>query len=843
MFSPSVASFASQSRDYYTPRAFETPAATVAPPTMPPEWCSYEGRDDVRSLAWLAFRASSLFRLIQRQWLDRVHDCDTFAARHCTDQEMAQALSGLSIFRDRLIDYDGEAYFGHRLPLLYSAGKRAMDHICLRLGQDELPLHFRRTQLLEMAKHLELCMSAGPAFIQAAEALDVNPEGLHSAVHTLMRARADEAFRTIYLEEQRRTGETFLASMEVHAVNRMRLEYRLPGGDRSDRYSFGPRMFKADHQADHVQRLRQVLAPGEMAVALADRYLAQLNDRLPPEVPRWPARVDLNDHWPKIHAVVQALDLSLAPVSLHSLTEEDEITEAFYWRRDPSLVQRDLLQAMEDKQLTVPRAPVALLTRKDDDPSWTLQTVDRAVFYVDASSRLHPGVVHQPVRSNHLLTLDRARPLPAFTGVPERLLNHFVATQPDQELPRIPAIWLQSKVRMEPWLSRMTPGGLRSWLQTQPGPDGLQLAQLLLLCTELGKGALLQTVLDHGPSAEIARLTALGTSYLPDAIGASDVLQVWKDHLMKSLQDLAPERAAQLFTRYGEGPLIPETLMEGQTDALSALLQLLERAVQCGVIPADDLHTHLGRALPEAMDAGHHDTVAVLGDFLLKAFRQGWMRSDDLLQFLHDRIPDRACAGALLNGHPECLQWYFDWIGRLLAEGALPAEGVQDLVSVLGDEGELMSHHPLGQNRATTLGVYLDGLTRFARQGLLSRDLLHEALSCDGLEESGLLLMVGGLPDEACLHAWRQSLLYAFEQQQISATDVETFLRGSASAEGPFMERLLADPADDRALAAWRATARWLFERNALSAMQLQQLLNDAEPPQAGHALGALRGP
>ncbi len=831
MFQPSVPSFASQSSDYYTAHAFEAPAAAVPPPKRPREWCWYEGQNSVRSLSWLAFRASSLFRMAQRQWLDRVQDCSEFATRHCTDQERAKVESGLTVFRDRLLHQNGEAYFGDRLPLLYGPGKVAMDHVCLRLSQDELPLHFRRTQLLEMTQQLQRCMSTGPAFIQAAEALDVNPEGLHSAFHSVMRARADGVFRKIFLDEQQETGPAFLESMEVHAVNRMRLEYGLPGGDDFDAYSFGSRLFEPGFQVIHVGRLRHALSPGKMAVALADRFLEQLNDRLPPEVPRWPARVDLNDHWPKILAAVEALGTAFAPVSPLSLMEEDEATNEFYWRRDPSLVQLDLLRAMDEKHLTVLRAPVPLLTVKEEDRKWALQSVDDEVFYVTSEHPPRQEVTHEPVGVQHLQALEKVRP--DRVGVPKTLLKRFVNRLADDQLPRVPSHWLQNPLDLGQWLRRMTTEGLKAWLQTPPGPDEEQVFQLMVECAEQGKAALLQTVLDHAPQSGCDFSMRLGHYILSRVVlGSPDVMAVWQRHLLKQLPTLQRALAAELFSGAGQSRLIPWMLREGRVQALTMLLHLLEQAGCIGTIPPGDICTHLGPSLTMAMEAGHHESLAVFGEFLLKAFRQRWIGSDDLLRLLQDPAPGSACAGALLNGHPKCLGWYLEWIDRLRAEGALSDEAVRKLVSVVGEEGELMTHHPLSHNRPATLRIYLDGLTRLSRQGILPKSSLLDAMSCDRAEQSGMLLMVGGLPDRSCLHAWRESLLHAFRQRQISAGDIDTVLRGSDAPDNPILERILADPAGNPALEAWIETVYWLLEKDALTPEQVERLLHLPPAPE-----------
>ena len=319
-FQRSVPTFLNAAADLYTPQALDVPANPLPAPLPPADWLSYEGPEDPRSPQYLAFRASPTFLRVRQQMLDRMDDIETFARRHASPTEFPQWREGLDAFRNRLLD-PAETFVGQRMPLLYGAGKRALDQVCQRLLQDELPLDFRRRHLREMCHQLQMCMATGPAFLQTARALAVDPNGLRSAFLDVIRTHADEVFRRTYRREHSREVGWVRDNWEVHGVNRMRLEYGMPGADPSDSHSFSNHLFWPDGQAEHLARLRRALNPCTVAELLADHYLELLSHQLPACVPELASREHLRAIVPVVREALTSAGTTLDDIAAVAVTE------------------------------------------------------------------------------------------------------------------------------------------------------------------------------------------------------------------------------------------------------------------------------------------------------------------------------------------------------------------------------------------------------------------------------------------------------------------------------------------------------------------------------------------
>ncbi len=838
MFQPSVPAFLDRAPDLYTYRALEVPPSPVAAPAVPADWKSYDGPDDTRCPQWTQFRQSSQFLQVHRQWLDRIRDCERFAMRHCSGQESANMLDALKILRARLMKGYGEDYAASRMSILFGEGKRAMDRVCVRLEQDALPLEFRRRHLREMAYQLHHCLSTGPAYVQAAAALDTPPHGLRSAFYHRFRQRADEALRQAYLEDHSHEAGSYVQGMEPHGVNRMRLEYRLPGGDLSDGMSFGKRMFDPRHHPRHLQALRQALPPCGIAEELAEQYWGELLERLPPDVPGRASDDDLNDALPQIQAAVTAMDTALAPVSLSSLLEMDDNTDTVRWRRGNALVTRDLLMALEGAGLVTPQPRVVRHRGKSDGLDWQLESINDHLLYVMESSPLLRMPVAAPLSLRHLATIEEdAGPASAFTSssrlastpLPDAWLNIVLHDTPTHQLGEIPAHWLVRQHHLEAWLRRVDAPTFLRWVRPLRAPKETALpspTDIVRTLTTLGRTDLLEALMNSGKAPTKAWLQWAGPDVLPLAVAApsASTFELWRRRVAEALPTASPEKVSRWFTPAPDRTLLSSAIDTRRTDRVASVLAFIEESVAAGVLPTEQLMTHLTCPLPMLMYQGRKDVLPLLGDFLVKAGRQGWLSADELLQFLAGSDPGWGCEAALAGGKDDSLRWYLDLIQRLQTEGALRPPALAALAAMPSPEGEVVSHAGVLNNRSKTLGAFLDHLINAAQEGRIPPRLLQQQLTCDSQYRSGLYTMIAALPDTSCLEVWREAVHKAWHLNLLSCADVQDLVAGSRFSRHSISKLLLQDDAQPPA-ALWLDTVQWLSDHGTLTAEQVVDLL------------------
>ncbi|MBB3197051.1 hypothetical protein [Roseateles terrae] len=873
-FSRSVPAFLDAAPDLYPARAFDIPANPVPAPPARADWLSYDGPTEVQSPEYRAFRTSPAFLQVHRQMLDRVDDIETFARRHASPVEFRQWMAGLNVFRLRLVDH-GESFVGDRMALLYGPGKRALDHICQRLLQDELPLDFRCRQLREMCHQLKLCMATGPAFLQTAQALNVDPNGLRSALLEVIQTHADEVFRRAYRKEHADDYWVVRDNWEVHGINRMRLEYGLPGGDLSDIHSFRNDLFLPHRQRNHHKKLRLALDPCRMAEVLADRYLAELSSRLPACVPQRCARVDLNPFFPAVMEAVGAANGALAPVSPLSLMEEDETTGECYWRQDPSLVQRDVLLSLEAQELVTPRARVELASNKADNHGWTLEAVDGQLFYVMVTSGLQPAPQAIPVGVEHLLSLERkqrSRAWPLGPGVgpslgpgaggsegtppvllPERLITTVLQSTSPQDLGRVPARWLTGPAHLQTWLQRIGPLAFESWLRAHPPerlPASITLPTLVLAVTGAKRGDLLRALLNRVPGApRDPRLMELATDAMAwGAPTADEILDVWQQYLCGALPTLSQDAVESLFCDPERAMPLALAVVANDGQHLRRLLALLTMALTHKLIPPDTLRHVLDDSLPLSMRQGHVQALNALSEFLVDAAARDLIHPDELARFLGGRQPRLPCEEATRNGHAGCVHGYFDLISQLHARGVLSSASLGPLVAAPSPQNAVVSYGAVANQHPEALRAYLARLTQSAAQGQLDPTLLKRQLTCDGLNQSGVQTLLRQT-DPACLHVWRESVREAQRSGLISSGDVRDLIAVHSFSRVALLPHLLRQPANHGGLQAWTETAIWLVQEGVLTHPDILALLRGDDrdmpgvPPLMNDLMRAHRDP
>lgn len=836
MFTPSVTSFLDHARDLYTQSAFDPPVTPVAAPAANPAWVSYEGPADIHSPEYQQFRKSPLFLETHRQWLERVDDCDRIARRLCPPREAQRISEALKIFRNRLNAQWGETFVNDNMPLLFGQGKRAMDRICQRLEQQELPQDFRQAQLQEMATHLDKCLSTGPAFIQTAQALDTAPDGLRSAFLRVIQNRGDTVCREVYQLEQRHADKAaWRVGMEVHGVNRLRLEYRLPGADKSDLHSMGPNLFFPEHESHHVSELCRGLQPTEVAEDLADVYWGLLLASLPPHVPGPGSGADLNDVMPDIQAAVARVNKAITPVSLTSLMVDDARSGSFRWQTDTSLLALELLKALEGERLVMPQARETLLTVSEPDCTWQLKNVQGRLFHVLERPHRASETFLAPVRLDHALALEQQwKRLPR--ALPVALVCTVIRGEASQRLRHMPEHWWTERRQVLEWLRRMEPDDWLQWLQATPqlrSDTALTLAGAL---TSQGRSDWLEPLLNCPLLGEHRWLPQADSALLTMAMSATEpcTQKLWLDFLCAAFEHLPPHQVTSLLSPHRGLNLVFSTMAEGRGHPVSVALALLKAGVTRGIVAVKDVPAQLDCSIQAAMEEGHLDAVEALAPFLIEALNKQWIRRQDLVNLLGGDHPGQACEGAMLEGKDECLRWYLTLVQALHKKGLLSAEdGLLALMTQPRSDGSVVTYQAVLRSQASTLGLYLDWLLRTAKDRLISRPHLLLQLGCQGPHASGLAHLLAD-KNIACLNQWCDALSSAHLASLIKSHDIELMLTGRSLAGVPILHALVRNPLAGP-LRNWIHALTELHHAQALDLSQLTRLLRGGPPYRAPH--------
>lgn len=832
MFTPSVTSFLDHARDLYTQTAFDPPVTPVAPPAPNPDWVSYAGPRDIHSPAYQRFRHSPLFLETHRQWLARVDDCERIARKLCLPQEAERISDALRVFRDRLNDRWGESYVTDNMPLLFGEGKRAMDRICQRLEQDELPEDFRRAQLQEMAALLDKCLSTGPAFIQTAQALDTAPDGLRSAMLRVIQNRGDTVCRNVYqLEQHYRDNDDWQVGMEVHGVNRLRLEYRLPGADKSDIHSLGPKLFFPEHESHHVAELRRGLQPIKVAEDLADVYWGRLQALLPPHVPGPGSGADLNDFMPVIHAAVARVNKAITQVSLTSLMVAGESDDSCRWQTDSSCLALELLKALETERLVMPQDRETLLTASSPDGRWQLRSVQGRLFHVVEQLKGVPQSLLSPVRLDHVLALDRQLKR-ASRALPARLVRTVIRGESRERLRQIPEHWLTERRQVLEWLRRIDRNDWLQWLQATPvlRPDtALMLADAL---TSRGSSDWLEPLLNLHSLGGHGWLQRADAQLLTMAMGATDpgTQRVWLGYLHTAFEQLPPDQVLALLSPRQGLNLVFSAMMKGLGHPVSVAVALLRAGLTRKIVSVKDVPALIDCPFQAAMENGHLEALEALAPFVIDALDHAWIRRRDLVALLGGDSPGKACEGAMVQGQDECLRWYLDFVETLHRRELLSVEdGLLALMTQPRSDGSAVTYDTVVRSQASTLGTYLEWLLHNANEGLVSPIHLLRQLGCEGPHESGLVHLLED-KNTACLNQWCDAVSSAKLAGLIKSSDVERMLTDRSLVGVPLLHDLVLNPIAGP-LRNWIHALTELHHAGALDPSQLTRLLQGGPSP------------
>lgn len=825
MFTPSVAPFLPGVPHLYTATAFDAPPERSVP--LPPaEWTAYHCLDPNHQGSFEDFMASPLFPITQQQLLDRCAECEAFADAHFSPQDAKAIRSCFATFRQNLLNRDGVAFFTDSLPKLYSIGKLHFDRFCLRLRQPELDLHQRKMKLYELARDLHNCRSSGSAFVHAALGLDPSPGGLQGEFHELLVARIDALLREVvnqlppgvphYTAEARRQQD-HVRSMEVHMINRLKLELGLPGADADDLFVRGTGLLLPGQIEASRRLLRAQLSPVLLAQELAQRYMIRLRSELP--LALQDPKADLGDHMEDLYRVHARLGATFGDVRLDHLLEWDAATGRTHWLHDLTLVAHDMLVALAAQKLIVPRTPATLLREHDGSYHWDLMHVDMRLFLVDERRRLEDPQNLVPVRVGHALAWQQQHP--QLSPIPT-LTDALLAGQRPDDLMKIPAAWLTDADQCSALCRGLGDDGVVRWLRAQPSLSERLRKLLLGVLTELGLPDALQIVMTHPPVPRAAALF--------DAAGGNDVIRravaqgnpyvkaAWYATLIQALPHLNIPTVNSLFTA-GRPCLIGLAMMTGGRKDVSSLMALLQLVVQTGKLSAQALPSSLYVQPQDVMRAGRLEALQAFADRLCDMFRHGQLSQHLLLSGLAGPNWQQGCSGALEGGHVAIVTWFHELVRGLRRSDVLSAPHAAALLGAAPDHVDSGGMRALRRRHPEALAEHLRQLQDGVQAGIIPGDRLPDLLACSGVgQQPGLSYMLTQDPGHPCLPVWTAAVSRARHRNQLSLTDMEALLRSADVQGAPLLQQLLVLPDAPARVQAWLKVVLTLEQAHGLNA-------------------------
>ncbi|MBB3197055.1 hypothetical protein [Roseateles terrae] len=825
MFKASGSPFLSEVAHFYTDQSFQLPPQ-LAPPVPPKAWVSYHPMDADGPASFREFRASPAFGQALQQFLDRIADCEAFTRTHFSPREASVMLEYFHTFRTRLTDGNGEPHFGDALPQLYSRGKLHFDRFCLRLAQDDLDLPQRKTVLRELAFHLRACRAQGPAFEEAARRLDRKPGGLQGEFHELLMMHTDALLREVINRPapglvlspaQAQDRLQHLHSMEVHMVNRLRLELGLPGGDRNDRFVLADSLVTPSQIEASRRLLHQQLRPAALARELAGRYMEQLREMLPVAL-RAPD-ADLSEHTGEIDRAQQRMEATFGKVALDHLLEYDIKTERTGWLQDLSLVAYDLLGSLERQGLIVPQPRGSLMRGSTGNAYWELMQVDWRLFLTEEYERLDGPRRQTAVQLSHALGwLDQ---MPAMNPVPA-LVDAVLASSRKEDLLYLPRTWLMDESRCAAFCRRLGEDTLVQWLERNPDLSDRLRGQMLRVITDLGLQAALLTVTTPAPHCDAAACVRLagGGDVLVKAMNRQDgdMAIRWFAVFQAAIPLLKEAEALRLFCT-GTPGLVGQTLRNGHGGHVRQVLRLLALAVDQRKIHPGQLPALLKSPVQDIMAAGHVDRLVSLGEGLQVLAKGGHLQNRLLCQALAGPDWQRGCSGAMVGGHPHVVRWFHEQVRVLLDGGSINRD----------QAARLLMSHPRGEpsagmlaiegKHAEALAVHLSGLLEAVSAGIVPAPELRDLLACRGAAgEPGLAVMTKGEKPHPCTQAWRTAVVEANERHLLMPWEVGGLVSAHDPQGLPLLRQLVRTWFSENRSWLWLGLVKDLFHAKALPA-------------------------
>ncbi|WAC72907.1 hypothetical protein OU995_25910 [Roseateles sp. SL47] len=768
---------------------------------------SFEGdRLEGTRQAFERFRETPAFMQVWQQLQERVDDCERFAAQHFSRPEANAIIDKFRIFKRHLLEDYGATYFANHLRLLFGCGKREFDRFCLSLAQADIALHQRKTALRELASSVRACQAAYPAFKEAADALDQREGGLRSLFFGVLNERINALLREFVVAARARTSFDWMDRMEVHEVNRLRLELGLPGGHLRDPASLsGVRPWSRSQLQDCADFLEKKLAPGRLLEDLAERCLQQLMDRLPPLVRQLPADADLNEYMPVIHQAIHHLNASFPGVRYTSLLSMDADTSQTHWRTDRSLVAMDLLRSLTDLGVLVHRPPSILMQGQGHEGRWQLRHLDHRLFHVSEQLPQNPEPELSSVGLAHVQAWPDQAPR---DKVWRRLLRVAVANHPPADLRSFSPQWLDSPSVTLDLLRRMGPEHTHQWLKHQTAVDDAMLRLLLPALSQLGMGACLKLLYRQQPQRSTQHWLSLagGASVLRDAAeaGHADAFEFWLGRVIPMLHAWSPGSMQELFAPARGATLVNACLTRGQGAWLQSVMTLLLTAQALGRVTPDQMGTFLRASMQSAMGDGHVKALRVFGDTLLKLVDRGGIVWNHLPRLLQGHHTPAGCRAAIKQGRTEVLQWFFPLVLNLHAKRCLTLAHATEMVACNSGIRSSASLDAIEGRHPETLAVFLDQIMGAFSTLQMPTSWLVEDLHGQRPDGNTALALMLQRPDCPCLPVWKAAILNAYRAGVLSRDHVSQLI-GAKNRDGEPLIHAAAEPEllCERAFDAW----------------------------------------
>ncbi|MBB3197054.1 hypothetical protein [Roseateles terrae] len=784
----------------YTATSFQAPPQLAAP-TPPDDWVSYNTVEPNGPPGFEAFKASPAFKTTQDQFLERIAACEQFASQHFPAKDAAKIRSGLDTFRSHLLLNDGATFFNASLPKLYGSGKRHFDHFCLRLTQEDIDLHRRKTALRELAADLPLCRSSGAAFRTASKTLSGKPGGLHGEFHALLLRRIDallqevvrrgpggEPLSTVALKRR----EEYLLGMEVHAVNRLRMELDLPGAERDDRYTCDnvvtPGLI---HYAQDL--LRGELHPAELARDLAESYLQQLRELLPPEA-RSPT-AELTDSMSKISDANAQMGATFGHVPLNHLLHLDEASGQTFWQNDVSLLATDLLKSLEEKDLVVRQALGKALSHYTPPHHWDLLHLDWRLFL--ASERDEPAAepVEMPVQIHHALALlhrlPRLLPLHALTDT-------LLSGGRPENLARLPAHWLEDEAQCLQHCRALGDEGMKRWIGAASPLPADQKKLLTSAMTQLNLHQSLPALMASDGEATPREWIewAGGFGLLRQLLAsqpAAEVLRFWAQKIDDYLPAARADELRELYGSERSTSLITRAMRAAPMPVLKQLLLMTLTAREGEILSDSGLYAALRAPIQQLMKEGRTDAFIAYADTLDQMASERWIDPPHLRLLLEGPNFGDGCRGALQAGHAALVQAFHATVRLQHSHAHLTTDMARCMVMGAPAGRKSCGWEAIEAGHSAALAAHLKEIQNSVLMGLVPRDRLRDVLRCqDDQGYPGLASMVVGTADRhPCLDVWMSAVLEAHRHSLLTLHDTTALLHARDRAGTPVLHHIL----------------------------------------------------
>ncbi len=818
----------------YTATSFQPPALLEAP-TPPSDWVSYNAIEPNGADSFEDFKASAAFKTAQGQFLERVAACEQFASQHFSAREAAKIRSGLDAFRTNLLLNDGATFFNAALPKLYGSGKRHFDHFCLRLAQEDIDLHQRKTALRELAAELHLCRSSGAAFRTASKALSRKPGGLHGEFHELLLQRINALLREVVKRgpngepltgEALAKRERFLRGMEVHAVNRLRMELDLPGAELDDRYAcereVTPRLIQYAQQL-----LRAELHPTVLAQDLAERYLRQLRELLPPEA-RSPT-AELTDSMGKIIEANTQMGATFGAVPLPHLLQFDEDTGETSWQNDVSLLANDLLKTLQEQGLVVRQEPGKLLSDYSHERYWDLLHLDWRLFLVSERKELHHEPALVPVQIHHALALLHRMPrlLPLHT-----LTDTLLSGGRPENLAALPAEWLEDEAQCQQHCSALGDERLKAWVESAGPLPTTHKRWLTSAMTQLNLHQSLTALM-----ASDIETTARGWIELAGGFGllrrllasqpSADVVPLWTQTCRDCVPAAQVNDLLNLFGTDSYTSLVTLAMQSASRPVLTQVLMMALEAREAGVLSNAQLNMVLRTPIQQLMKEGRVEAFREYADQLVGAANGKWLSPSHIRGLLEGPHHGEGCRGAMQGGHAALVHAFHSAVHMQHEQGNLTTDMARSMAMGTPVGRDSCGWVAMDQEHPAALAAHLDEVLDSVLMGLIPRETLCDLLQCANKSGvPGLYRMLidaeGGHP---CVDAWIEAVTKAHRHFLLTQRDVTTLLHAHDVAGTPLLHHLLHQDDARESVIPWLDVLHRLHTANVLSDGDLVPLL------------------